>query len=184
MTDETKAALQRATDALTTARKTAEREKQACLAEIATDLPDRAAETAKRVATEQPEVTRALGKDGVAKMRAALDAVSNELGQQFVAAVDEIDWPIGATYSKVENRQIHGALFKRFYRRTGSLNQVLTTHGYDLSESDPFLPQALYAESKFTAVAAALSALGLAGEEFDAAKKADDNAAVDEIWGD
>lgn len=183
MTDETRAALQQATEALASARETAERAKRACLAQIAADMPSRAAESARRVATEQPEVTKALGKDGVAKMRAALHAVADELGQQFVAAEEEIHWPVGTTYSRVENRHIHGALFKRFYRHTGSLSRVLTEHGYDLSGSDPFLPQTLYAESKFSAVSSALTSLGLASGKFDSAKKADDNATVDDLWG-
>jgi hypothetical protein len=184
MTDETKNALQQATEALSVARAEADREIRACLAQIANDLPARAAVAAKRIAVDQPEVTKDLGKEGVADMRAALHAAAENLGREFVGAADEVDWPVGTSYRKVENREIHSALFKRFYGRTGSLSKVLKTRGYELGQSDSFLPQSLYTESKFTSVAAALSAVGVATANFEKAKKDDNDAAVDDLWGD
>lgn len=183
MTDQSKTALIQATETLSAASAVAEREKRACLAQIATGLPARAAAAAKRVALEQPEVTKALGKEGVAELRSALQSAAEELGQQFIAVADEVDWPVGASYSKVENRNIHSVLFNRFYRRAGALNEVLSTSGYKLGESNPFLPQYLYDESKFTALAAALTALGTASVNFEKAKKDEDDAAVDDLWG-
>lgn len=182
MTNETNAALQQASESLAVARADANREIEACLAQIAADLPTRAAETAKRIAVEQPEVTKALGKDGVAKMRAELQAAAEDLGRQFVDSADEVNWPIG--YSRVDNRLIHSALFKRFYGHTGTLSKVLTSSGYKLGESEPFLPQSLYTESKFTPLAEALTKLGVATAHFDKAKKADNDATVDDLWGD
>lgn len=184
MTDETKTALRQATEAVTAARAVSDREKEACLAQIATDLPTRAAEAAKRVAVEQPEVTKSLGAEGVAEMRSALQAAAEELGRQFVAAIDEIEWPLGAKYSKVENRHVHSALFNRFYKKTGALSTVLSASGYKLGESDPFLPQTLYAESKFGPLATALNAFGAATAKLEKAKKDDNDAAVDDLWGD
>lgn len=182
MTDKTKAALLLATQAVSNARANVDREVKAVLAEIAANLPERAAEAAKRVATAQPEVTKSLGKEGVAAMRSELDAAAEELGRQFIAAEDEIEWPLGTTYTKVEKHHVHGALFKRFYKKTGALSQVLTAHGYRLGDSEPFLPQSLYTESKFTQLAAALTALGLAEEKLQSAKKSDDDAAVNDLW--
>lgn len=184
MTDDTKNALEQAAQDLVSARAEADREKRACLAQIAAGLPEKAAEAAKYVATEQPVVTKALGKDGVAKMRSVLQTAAEELGQRFVAAEDEIDWPLGSAYSKVENRNVHSALFNRFYKKTGTLSEVLTANGYKLGNSDPFIPQALYTESEFTSLAAALTALGKATERFKEARKADDDATVDDLWGD
>lgn len=184
MTDETKTALQNATDALTAARTAADREIKACLAQIETDLPARAAEAAKRVAIDQPEVTKALGKDGVAELRTELHAAAEVLGRQFVDAADEIKWPLGTSYTKVDNRKVHSALFDRFYRRTGALRDVLTAKGYKLGDSQPFIPQSLYIESKFTALSAALTELGKATENFEKAKKDDSDAAVEDLWGD
>ncbi|MCJ1673733.1 hypothetical protein MT355_10760 [Rathayibacter sp. VKM Ac-2929] len=183
MTDETRAALSQASAALAAARENAERAKESCLEQIAADLPSRAAESARRVATAQPEVTKKLGKDGVATMRAALKTASEELGLQLIAAKDEIDWPLGTRYKKIENWHIRGALFNTFHRRTGALSAVLSDSGYKLDVSDPFLPQYLYTESTLSKVAGALSALGAAIERLDAAKRADDNSTVDEIWG-
>lgn len=184
MTDDTKAALHQATEALAAARAKADSEIQACLAEIATDIPSRAAEAAKRVAVQQPEVTKALGKEGVAEMRSALHAAAEELGREFVAAADDIDWPSVAYSSKVETRHVHSALFNRFYRRTGTLNRVLSANGYKLDEhSEPFLPQSLYVEAKFTPLADALTALGVASVNLERARKEDDGAAVDDLWG-
>jgi hypothetical protein len=183
MTNDTKAALQQATEALSAARADADREISACLTQIAKDLPARAAEAAKRVAIQQPEVTKGLGKEGVAELRSELEAAAENLGREFVAAADKIDWPRGTSYSKVENRMIHSALFERFYRRTGALTRVLGERGYDVQGSDPFLPQYLYTESKFTPLSAALTALGTASANFEKAKKADDDAAVHDLWG-
>lgn len=184
MTDHTKAALQRAIETMSAAQAEADREKRACLTQIATDLPTRAAEIAKRIATEQPEVTKSLGKEGVAELRLQLEAAAEELGQQFIAAVDDIKWPLGTSYTKVENRKIHSALFDHFFRRTGSLRQVLVDHGYKVGESSPFIPQSLYTESNFTTLATALTTLGLANENYGKAKKADNDATVEDLWGD
>lgn len=184
MTDETKDALNQAAEALKEARARADLEKRACLAQIQAELPARAAETAKRIATDQPEVTKALGKEGVANMRDALQSASEELGRQFVAAVDEIDWPLGSGNTKVGNYKVHSALFDRFHNKTGALSKVLKDNGYTLGVSDAFLPQSLYVESKFTSVAAALTALGIASANFKKAKKNDDDAVVDDLWGD
>lgn len=184
MTDESKAALQQAIETMSAARSDADRETRACLEQIANDLPTRASEIAKRIAIDQPEVTKSLGKEGVAEMRSDLQGAAEELGRQFIAAGDEIEWPLGTSYTKVENRHIHSALFHRFYRRTTELSDVLNAKGYRLGDSDPFIPQALYTESKFTPLAAALTALGVATESSRKAKKADDDAAVEDLWGD
>ena len=183
MSEETKNALKQATEKLAAARADADSAKRACLAQIQADLPERAAEAAKRVAIQYPDVTKELGKDGVAEMRAALQVAAEDIGRQFVAAINEIDWPLGSTYSKVENRNVHSALFKRFWKKTGALKQVLVESGYKLGDADPFLPQALYVESKFTAVAAALTVLGRATTNFQNAKEADDDSIVDDLWG-
>ncbi|WP_347756801.1 hypothetical protein [Agrococcus sp. ProA11] len=183
MTNETKAALQQATEAMSAARAKADSAIQACLAQIATDLPARAADAAKRVAVDQPEVTKALGKEGVTEMRSALGSAAEELGREFVAATDDIDWATIA-YSKVDNRHVHNALFKRFYRRTGALSQVLSASGYDLEDRDPFIPQALYDEAKFTQLSEALTALNVASANVERARKEDNDAAVDDLWGD
>ena len=128
MTEETNKALKQATEAVSTARLKAEREKVACLAQIAADLPGRAAEAAKRVALDQPDVTRSLGKDGVAAVRSELQTAAEELGEKFIAAVDEIKWPVG----KVDSRHVHSALFDRFWKKTGALSKVLSALGYKL----------------------------------------------------
>jgi len=184
MTNETRAALQQATDTLDAARAAAAREIKTCMAQIQADLPARAADAAKRIATEQPEVTKALGKDGVAELRSELQAAAEILGQQFVDATDEIKWPLGTSYTKVENHKVHSALFDRFYGRTKALSNVLTTKGYTLRDSDPFLPQSLYDQSKFTALSAALTELGKATDNYEIAKKADNDSTVAGLWGD
>jgi F0F1-type ATP synthase membrane subunit b/b' len=184
MTTESKAALEQAADALAAARAAADHEIKTCMAQIQADLPARAANAAKRVATQQPEVTKALGKDGIAELRAELQAVAESLGQQFVDATDEIKWPLGTSYTKVENHKVHSALFDRFYGHTGALSSVLAAKGYTLGDSDPFLPQSLYDQSKFTALSAALTDLGKATDNYEIAKKADNDSTVADLWGD
>jgi len=182
MTDDTKTALQQATDAYTAARATADREIKACLAKIAEGMPERALEAAKRIAMDQPEVSKSLGKDGVAEVRSEIAVAAEELARQFVAAEKDYKWPLGTGYTKVEKHNVHSALFNRFYGHTGGLSKVLTDHGYELS-GDPFIPQSLYDQSTFGPLAAALNALGAASDALDKAKKADDNAVVENLWG-
>jgi hypothetical protein len=184
MTTESKAALRQATDALAAARAAADHEIKLCMAQIRADLPARAADAAKRIATQQPELTKALGKDGVAELRMELQTAAEALGQQFVDATDEIKWPLGTSYTKVENHKVHSALFDCFYGKTGALSSVLAAKGYTLGDSDPFLPQSLYDQSKFTALSNALTELGKATDLYAQARKDDSDATVDDLWGD
>lgn len=77
------------------------------MVQVQAGMPARTADAAKRIAAKQPEVTKALGKDGVVKLRRELQATAEALGQQFVDATDKIKWPLGTSYTKVENHKEH-----------------------------------------------------------------------------
>ena len=188
MTDETAKALREAESAESAAATRAEELKRACLQDIANMLPSRAEAIARRVAEQQPEVTKRLGKEGVAQLRADVRAASEVLGAEFVAAIDEIEWPpVTLASANVEARHIHSALFARFFRETGALTSAMMSHGYSFPGKgvrEAILPQELYDERKFTPVAGALTDLNRARAAVAKARKVDDDATVGDLWGD
>ncbi|RKN66404.1 hypothetical protein D7252_01525 [Microbacterium sp. CGR2] len=187
MTDETARALRDAIAAESAAEAHADELKRECLEKIAGELPARAEAIARRLAQEQPDVTKSLGRDGVAQLRVDVSHAATELGEQFVAAIDEIEWPAKtSTFDKISPRHIHAALFGRFFRETGSLAAAIASHGYSFGEKDikvAILPQELYEEKSFTSVAGALEDLARARAATASARKEDDEATVSDLWG-
>ncbi|MBM7025433.1 hypothetical protein [Clavibacter zhangzhiyongii] len=181
MTEETKLALQQAMEALATASADADREKEACLAQIAADLPARVADSAKRVAMAQPDVTTVLGKTKVDEMRAELKTAAEELGRSL-AATDDVRWPLGSKYTPVRTYSIHSALFDRLYHEASDLSYVMRSRGY-IADASNFTPQSMYDEPNFTSLAEALTVLGRAQEQVEEARKNDDSSSAEDIWG-
>jgi hypothetical protein len=180
MTEETKLALQQATEALVAARAKATEEKKACLAQIAADLPARAEDVAKAMGIRQSGVSTALGKERVTAMRAELRTAAERLAQQFVAEIDDISWPLG-TSRPVRPGDIDTALYNHFYSKAAVLNGVVRDRGY-LIDGPAFNPHALYDDSKFGPLASALTVLGRAQDEAHRAKDDDETSDARDIW--
>lgn len=84
---------------------------------------------------------------------------------------------------------MHSALFNYLYgRRVGSLAAVLKEHGFDVRDDNAqrsqsaVLPQSLYDQNSFGALADALSTLSRARNALASARRADDRDIVEDLW--
>jgi len=183
--------VQEALAAASQLRKEADHQKNECLTQVAAGLPGKVDELAKRVAHAEPEITKALGKEGVDQLRTELSHEAALLAADIQGAANEIEWPMPQSdLAKVDARKIHSALFNYMYgRRVDTLASVFKRHGYSIRDSNSqrqglVLPQSLYEEDKFGPVAGALTALAQAESRVSRANAADDSSTVDDIWGD
>ncbi|TFC83038.1 hypothetical protein [Cryobacterium sp. TMT3-29-2] len=186
MSEATEKALEVAREHLRTAQGNSEAKKRVTLAYIAAHLPGKAESIAKRYAHEQPEVTKSIGREGVSTLRAEVAEEARVLGAAFIAAVDDIEWPISdGTYSKVSPGKIHSAIFKRFHGKVDGVIGPIRSAGYTLDArhtNSVILPQYLYEEDWFDDLAQALNDLSTARRTVQAARAADDKSAVDDLW--
>jgi hypothetical protein len=161
-----------------------------CLSGIASGLPGRIDDVAKRTAHNQPDVARSLGTDGVNVLRRELADAAQQLGSELEGSADEIRWPQASGVTRIDYRQIHEALSAFLTGpRLDGIAAVFRRHGFSAgSRSGPsqtlVLPQDLYDQTSFIPVAAALSLLGTAELSLASAKADDDRATVDSLWDD
>lgn len=180
MSEDTARALGDAIAAEAEVRAATDRQKSECLAEIASGLPAKLKGLAKRWAHAEPDITRALGREGVEKLRAELSEESRTLAATIVGGVEKIQWPSG---SHVLTREVHSALFRYLYGApVDKITAVFERHGYNVRDRS-VLPQDLYGEERLQPVADALSALSKAQRVTAEVKAADDHSAVEDIWG-
>lgn len=166
-----------------------ERAKIECLERVAAGLPQRVDNLAKKYAHSFPDITRGLGSDGVARLRADLVVEVDELAKEFTAAVDEIDWPVRqGSYSNVSTSNVHSALFKRFYQKLDGVIGVLNKYGYLVDKQKDLrsavLPQDLYDQSDFGELASTLDELWEVEAKVAEARLAYDRESVDSLWSD
>jgi hypothetical protein len=166
-------------------------EKSELLAKIAREMPGKVEELAKRVAQSKPEVTKALGKDGVANFRAELAEVTAPIAADIADAAARIEWPKPEEWGSVSPHQIHSSLFKYLYVRVDKIAGVFKRHGYDVHDDVPsrkqglVLPQSLYNQNdpEFVGLAQTLDKLAKATYRTTKAKAEDDSAIVADLWG-
>ncbi|MGN7859508.1 hypothetical protein ACTJI8_02895 [Microbacterium sp. 22303] len=189
MSEETKAEIDRARTALGEAQTHASAVKRSALESIASNMPAKVDAIAKRIAHEYPEVTRELGADRVAQLREDLAKEAKRLGDQFVGAIDEINWPRSEPYSQVRSQDIESALTARFRGKVNGPSDILARAGYLKTnlyhrEAVQTRPRELFDGEDFGPVAEALTALSKAEDSFKKALAADDRAVVNDLWGD
>jgi hypothetical protein len=192
MSNETAQKLEETKAAEMKRRAEADDRKWKCLAAVARGIPACADEIAKRAAHHQPDVAKALGSEGIKDLRRKLADAADVIAPEVEAAAEQIEWPRPQSeYSRVEPRDIHSALFKFLYgRRVGSLAAILKCRGFSIRDDNAqrsqglVLPQSLYDEGDFAAVAEALNSLTTAERAVAAAKTADDRDVVDALWDD
>ncbi|WP_259557795.1 hypothetical protein [Brachybacterium sillae] len=194
MSEETRAVLHRAEEELTSARDHARTIELELLHAIAAELPARAEELARKTAHSQPEVTKALGGDGVKKLRADLRLKADELVAVLHGGVDAIKWPQRKpTYSPVTAREVQTAILHFLYGSpVDSMATIFKAAGFNVHDDNAqrhqglVLPQWLFSErdlqDQFEAVAQALNAVADAQAAAAQAKSADDKDEVDELW--
>lgn len=159
----------------------------AVLERIADGLPTAVNELAKRIAHEQVDNTKRLGLEGLRQLKNSLSERSAALAADLRAAAGQIEWPV---HSHVRTQDVHSALFTYLYgRRVGSLASVLKEHGFDVRDDNAqrsqsaVLPQSLYDQNSFGALADALSTLSRARNALASARQADDRDIVEDLWG-
>jgi hypothetical protein len=194
MSEETALKLKEAEAHFSAMEKDATARKNELLGAVAERLPAHAKDLAKRTAQSQAEATKALGAEGVKKLRKELDDMAEELAADVAGAVSEIRWPKPTTYNPVTPNDVGTSLFN--YMRGPKMNRMATVfkeHGFSIHDDNArgsqslVLPQSLFSQDEISAeikaLGAALTAVMKAEKAVEAAKKADDLAAVDDLWG-
>jgi hypothetical protein len=192
MSAETTRLLQEAIAEEDRAREDADLRKRECLAKVAADLPTKVADIARTAAHNQAEVTKALGKDGVARMRTELADAVSAVAIEVAGAIDNIWWPARDHHEhRVTPEDIHIALTK--YLNDGRVHRiaaVLKRQGFDVGEDrhsgvpQLFAGRLLCETGSIGPVATAMNVLIQASAKTASAKDTDDRSAVDEIWAD
>ena len=194
MSDDTRAALRRAEDELVAAQNYARTLEVQLLQTMADALPAQVEELARRTAHSQPDVTKSLGKEGVAKLRAELASKAEELAATVRGGVDAVEWPQPqSTFSPVSGHQVQTALFRPLFgRHLDGLALIFKGAGFHVHDNNARReqglvgPQSLFSashlEGQFAAVAEALNGIAVARRAVADARAADDKDAVDELW--
>ncbi|MCC3283341.1 hypothetical protein [Arthrobacter caoxuetaonis] len=194
MSDETALKLKEAEAHFSAMEKDATARKNELLGAVAERLPAHAKNLAKRTAQSQAEATKALGAEGVKKLRKELDDMAEELAADVAGAVSEIKWPKPTMYNPVTPNDVRTSLFNYMYGpKMNRMATVFKEHGFSIHDENArgsqslVLPQSLFSldeiSAEIKALAAALTAVTKAEKAVEAVKKADDLAAVDDLWG-
>jgi len=189
MSNETSQSLREAQAMLAQAQKDADAAEQECLDAVAFDLPERIQSLAHAVALAEPDVTRGLGKEGVLRFRADLDQASKAVVADLQSATKTVKWPDAADYHDTSH-DVHSALCSYLGGRlVDSIAAVFKNHGFDVGDRSSrgqslVYPALLLGQPQTSTVAAALKSLAAAKSAVVKAKKADDDADVNDLWGD
>lgn len=195
MSEETALKLKDAEAHFSAMEKEATARKNELLAAVAERLPGHAKALAKRTAQSEPEVTKALGAEGNKELRSQLDNLASELAADVASAVSEVEWPKPSHYSSMTPNDVRKALadFMRGHKMS-RFAKVFKDHGFSTCDGNNrgaqslVLPQSFFSEDEVSAeikaLGAALMAVAKAEMAVETAKKADDLAAVDDLWGD
>jgi hypothetical protein len=188
MSDETARKLSEAETEEAKLRAEVDAQVRECLKDIAHGIPARVDKVAKKAAHSEPEVAKQLGADGLRSLRQELADTAAALAAELEAAAEQIEWPRGRV---VKSGSVHSALFKFLYgRRVDTLAAVMKRHGFSIQDDNAqraqglILPQDLYDQNGFDALAEALTFLSAAERAVAEAKAADDRAVVDSLWSD
>lgn len=187
MSDETSSGVTEAAAVEARAQREVEEQMAAVLERIVGGQPTAVDELAKRIAHEQVDNTKRLGPEVLRQLRNILSERSAALAADLGGAAGEIQWPV---HSHVRTQDVHSTLFNYLYgRRVGTLAAVLKEHGFDVRDDNAqrsqsaILPQHLYDQNSFGALADALSTLSRARNALASARQADDRDIVEELWG-
>ncbi|MFF2267383.1 hypothetical protein ACFVTZ_03905 [Cellulosimicrobium cellulans] len=175
----------------------AKREAQdALLVAIANDLGERAEQRARVITRDQAEQAHALGREGIARMRAELASVAEELADELARSRALINWPEQQkAWTGPGPDPIQKAIFDFLYgHRIDRLSEVLDRYGFEVSTSSSgtssllstFLPQYLYSDKErwaaFAAVNEATENVHAARAVLQRAEEEQRKASVDDLW--
>ncbi len=194
MSEETALKLKKAEAALSALENDVDVRKEEFLAAVATHIPRKVAEFAKKTAHSEPGVTTSLGAEGVKAMRAELENLADQLARDVAGASSSLVWPKPNQYVELKFNKLHSALFDFMRPKVEKLAQVFKRNGYDVHDKNRqhaqglVLPQWFYSEGDLTAetksLIAGLSQLEQAKLAVQQAKRAHDASTVADLWGD
>ncbi|MGC3995199.1 MAG: hypothetical protein QM779_13975 [Propionicimonas sp.] len=189
MSEETRLALKEAQARLDEASGLADELKQTHLEAIAAGIPDAVDALARAAAQAQPEVTKALGKEGVVQFRDELARASSVLAADVRGAVGKIKWP-GSSEDTARNRAVTFTLYDFFRgQRVNAIAAIFRKHGYAVrtgrdGSQTLIHPYSLFNEDALAPLTDALKKEAKARDAVARAKAADDRDIVDDLWGD
>lgn len=191
MSEETALRLKEAEVSLSVAKQGLEVRKQEFLAAVAGQIPSHANELARKLAQQQPDTTKALGADGVKELRKSIEDAALRASEVVAGASSQVIWETPTNMYTIPNaHEVHSAM--RGYLRQNVMQEftmILQEKGFTIprSATGPSLGS-LYSEGEVITEArdlgSALLAFAKAEQAVATAKKADDDAAVNELWGD
>ncbi|QHK22613.1 hypothetical protein GU243_23915 (plasmid) [Pseudarthrobacter psychrotolerans] len=195
MSEETAQKLKEAEAHLSSMEDEATARKNELLIAVAERLPGHARQLAKRTGQSEPDVTRALGTEGIKELRSQLEDLASELAADVAGAVSEVTWPKPSHFSSVKPNDVRKSLFEFMYgQKMTKFAKVFKDHGFNTYDGNNrghqslVLPQSFFSEDEIAeeikALGTVLMAVTKAEMAVEAAKKADDLAAVDDLWGD
>jgi hypothetical protein len=156
--------------------------KQNCLNSVAQGVSASVDRYAKKVAQAQPDVTRALGRDGVSALREDLSRAAGELATELRRAVAAVKWPTFA-YGRSHNNGVASALYDFLSgSRVGRFDRILRAHRYKIEDYHGFSPYDLIEREGFNELEVELEILASKVKAVEAAKDADDQDAVESLW--
>jgi|GEM_PF-4253376 len=165
--------------------------KEKFLVAIANEIPGRAAAVAKRRAHEQPEVTRGLGATRVQELRGMISSLAAKAAEDVVGAASLVDWPSTSRNSVPTSHQVFAPVREYLMKKVApEFIEAFEQYGFSTSGTRPdwMVASALLAEEEVAADASALCKALLkqakAESAVDEAKKADDEATVNDLRGD
>lgn len=186
MSDETAQVLAKAEEALAEMTKIAERETEEFLAGVASEIPSRVDRVLKKAAQEQPEVTKALGREGLAKLRADLAAEAKKIADDLLQSGPSIDWPVPRGWGSSNTSDVASALTEHL--QAGPLADIYHAAGY--GSSGNYRRTEMHSSHlvdsstpRYKQLVEVLRKLEDARSAVAEAKKADDAAIVADLWG-
>ena len=161
-------------------RQVVERLKQECLDSVAAEIPAGVETYAKKIAQEQPAVTKKLGREGVAALRADISSAAERLASEVKEARSSVLWP----RDDAQRDGVATALFKFLNGpRVDRIDSVLQSRGYVVSEHSGLNPHMAFRLRRYGELNREFAVLASKAYALEAAMADDDRDTVDDLWG-
>ncbi|WP_207597730.1 hypothetical protein [Arthrobacter sp. D5-1] len=191
MSEETALKLKQAKESLAAAGQELETLEREFLAVVAAQIPSHANELARKLAKQQADVTKGLGAEKVKDLRANIEEAALRATEDVAGAASRVKWEVPSNIYTVPNAHEVNAAMRSYLRRSvlPEFVTILKAAGFTIagSTAGPSLGS-LYSEEEVTAEARALGgallAVAKAEQVLTKATEADNDATINELWGD
>lgn len=191
MTEESKLKVSQTAANRTAALDELKARKDEFLRTVALEIPSRAEAWAKETAHDQVPVTKRLGAEGVRAFRDSLGIISAKAAEDVAGAASLMTWPSENINSHPTSHQLFAVVREYLIAKVATeFVDLFEEQGFEVKGSRPTYTAAnkLVTESNHTAETRALSqalrAASQATYDWEKAKEADDEATVNDLWGD